>query len=608
MSETEVGSMNDPDVEKLDRGFSRSDAEDDELNGTRSGPASPNLAARQHLKRETEKKEDEDEEEDRDRNNNLTDSDDEENPEGPTSLQPHTTSSSLHSTASSARRRASAAPSILTTTISHLRSRAPNANAEFTHPLAHVPTGRDVIVNFDGKDDPYNPTNWPSRKKVVTTLLYGLTTCWVTFASAIYSTGVRQIQEEFHVKEVTAIAGISMVVFGFGLGPLVWAPLSEVYGRKSAVLGPYFLSAVFSFATATAKDIQTVLITRFFTGFFGAAPMTITGGVLADIFPPQRRGLAVVGYAIAVVGGPTLGPVVGGAITQSYLGWRWTEYITGIVMMAQLVLDVVLLDESYPPILLVYKARRLRIESGNWALHAKHEEWDVSIKELAQKYLIRPFQMLCTPICFLISLYAAFVYGILYANLGGFTIVFQENRGWGQVTGNLPFIAMLIGILCAASVNVLNNKFYFKKFTQNNNRPIPEARLPPMMLGGFIFTGGLFLYGWTSSPHISAWPSIIGIGMIGFGFTTIFQSALNYIVDTFTRYSASAIAANTFLRSVFAGAFPLFITPMYRNIGVDIGSTIFGGVAIGLIPVPFLFYIWGKRIRARGVWSRPSVA
>lgn len=61
-------------------------------------------------------------------------------------------------------------------------------------------------------------------------------------------------------------------------------------------------------------------------------------------------------------------------------------------------LDMIFLDETYAPVLLVYKARRLRVSSNNWALHAKHEEWDVSIKELAEKYLIRPFQMLVTPV------------------------------------------------------------------------------------------------------------------------------------------------------------------------------------------------------------------
>ena len=113
------------------------------------------------------------------------------------------------------------------------------------------------------------------------------------------------------------------------------------------------------------------MITRFFAGFFGSAPVANTGGVLADIWAPEQRGIAVVGYAIAVVGGPNIGPIVGGAITSSYLRWRWTEYLTGIVMMAQLILDVLILDESYAPVLLAYKARRLRQKSGNWALHAK---------------------------------------------------------------------------------------------------------------------------------------------------------------------------------------------------------------------------------------------
>lgn len=116
------------------------------------------------------------------------------------------------------------------------------------------------------------------------------------------------------------------------------------------------------------------------------------------------------------------------------------------------------------------------------------------MKELAQKYLIRPVHMLFTPICFLISLYAAFVYGILYANLAGFSIEFEEVRGWGLVTGNLPFLAIFVGILGAAVLNVYNNKYYFKRFRANGNRPVPEARLPPMMIGAILFAGGLFLF------------------------------------------------------------------------------------------------------------------
>lgn len=133
------------------------------------------------------------------------------------------------------------------------------------------------------------------------------------------------------------------MLFGFGLGPLIFAPLSELYGRKAAVLTPYFIAAVFSFATGAAKDIQTVMLCRFFAGFFGSAPITNTGGVLGDIWSAQQRGPAMVAYAIAVTGGPTIGPLVGGAICQSYLGWRWTEYVTGILMM------VIFFRTSPPP-------------------------------------------------------------------------------------------------------------------------------------------------------------------------------------------------------------------------------------------------------------------
>lgn len=114
--------------------------------------------------------------------------------------------------------------------------------------------------------------------------------------------------------------------------------------------------------------------------------------------------MALIGYTMAVVGGPTLGPIVGGAIIVTGTSWRWTQYVTGIGMIFMVVLDILILDESYAPVLLVTKARQLRFTSGNWALHAPHEEWDVTLSELGHKYMVRPFQLLATPICFLVAM------------------------------------------------------------------------------------------------------------------------------------------------------------------------------------------------------------
>ncbi|UZP38322.1 hypothetical protein NXS19_006138 [Fusarium pseudograminearum] len=490
--------------------------------------------------------------------------------------------------------------------LSRIRSRPV---PQFTHPLAHVKTTEDQIVDFDGPDDPYRPMNWPMKKKVVTTVLYGFVTMSATWASSSYSSGTRQVAEQFSVGTQVATLGTTLFLVGFGIGPLLWAPLSEVYGRRQAVLIPMFIAMCFSFGSAVAKDLQTLMITRFFCAFFCSAPVTNTGGVLGDLYAPTERGIAMAGYAMAVVGGPVLGPIVSSAFVQDpSLGWRWTEYLTGIIQIIFLTLAVIFVDESYPPKLLIYKARRLRHETGNWALHAKFEEWDVSISELARKFLVRPIQLIMTPICFLVALYASFCYGILYMQLGAIPIIFREIRGWGTLVSSLPFLCILLGAILGCSANVYNQLLYNKAYHAAGNRAVPEKRLPPMMVGSVIFSGGQFVIAWTGGNTDIHWiVPCIGLVLLGTGFFTIFQAALNYLVDTFTMYAASAIAANTFLRSMFAAAFPLVVGPLYHNIGVGPGSSITGGFAALLIPVPFVFYIYGKRIRARSKWSKASV-
>jgi DHA1 family multidrug resistance protein-like MFS transporter len=492
------------------------------------------------------------------------------------------------------------------TVLSRIRTR-PDV-APFSHPLAHQATTADVLVDFEGEDDPYRPMNWPTKKKINTTLMYGLTTMSATWASSAYSAGTKQVAQEFHVGHQVAVLGTTLFLFGFGLGPLLWAPLSEVYGRRIAVLTPMFVAICFSFGSAVAKDFQTLMITRFFGAFFASAPVTNTGGVLGDLYSPAWRALAMAGYAMAVVGGPCLGPIVSAAfVANPSLGWRWTEYFTGILQAVILIIDIIFIDECYPPKLLVYKARRLRHETGNWALHTKFEEWDVSIKELGKKFLLRPLQLLATPICFLVALYASFCYGILYMQLGGIPIIFGELRGWSPITSTLPFLAILIGATIGCSINAYNQILYNKVYHAAGDRAVPEARLPPMMLGSVLFSAGQFLLGWTAGPEFHWVIPCVGLVMLGTGFFTIFQAALNYLVDTFTLYAASAVAANTFLRSCFAGAFPLVVTPLYHNIGVGPASTITGGFAALLVPVPFVFYVFGKRIRRGSKWSRGSV-
>lgn len=159
-------------------------------------------------------------------------------------------------------------------------------------------------------------------------------------------------------------------MLGFATGPLVWAPASELYGRKWPIIISSFTFSIFNLAVAVAKDAQTVFICRFFSGFSGACPLTVVGAVFADMFNNRQRGLAVTVFSIAVFAGPLLAPFIGGFIDMSYLGWRWTEYIVCIMGFTGFGLTLLFLEETYPPLILVAKAADLRRRTKNWGIHA----------------------------------------------------------------------------------------------------------------------------------------------------------------------------------------------------------------------------------------------
>lgn len=272
------------------------------------------------------------------------------------------------------------------------------------------------------------------------------------------------------------------------------------------------------------------------------------------------------------------------------------------MMMILLIFDIFILHESYAPVLLVYKARKLRHKTGNWALHARFEENDLSLKEMLVTFGIRPLRMLLTLICSLITLYTSLVYGILYAFFTAFPIAFKE-RGWDQFLRTLPFLAVLIGMTIGTTINILNQKFYTRQYIANNNVAVPEARLLPMMIGSVFFASGLFLFGWTSDRSIPWIAPCFGAAMTGIGFLTVFYSALGYLIDTFDTYTASAMAANAFVRSILGAAFPLLVGPMYHSLGIPCGTSLLGFLAVALIPIPYIFYFDGKQLRAQGRYS-----
>ncbi|OJJ56725.1 hypothetical protein ASPSYDRAFT_1152617 [Aspergillus sydowii CBS 593.65] len=466
------------------------------------------------------------------------------------------------------------------------------------------------VVEFDGEHDPMHPHNWPTRTKIMLSVILAYVTFVSSFASAIYSATVGTTSEKFGVSTEVTTLGVTLYVLGFAAGPTFWAPASELSGRRWPITAGVFGYSIFTIGTATAKDLQTVMITRFFAGLFAAAPLAIVPAAFADIYNNRTRGVAIAMFAMAVFVGPFASPFVGGFITMSYLGWRWTMYISAIMGFLGSALLILFFKETYAPIVLLEKAAILRRQTHNWGIHAKQAEVELDINEIITVNFSRPFRMLFTePIVFLVTVYMSFIYGLMYALLSAYPIVFQQIHGMNLGVGSLPFIGLIIGEILAGVYTLLTQPSYTRKLIANNNVPIPEWRLPHAIVGGVAFTIGLFWFGWTGFTGSGHWmaPTASGI-FTGFGIYCIFLQCFNYLIDSYLQFAASVFAANTILRSAVGAGFPLFSRQMFQNLGVQWAGTLLGCLAAIMIPIPLGFIMWGPALRRKSKFApEPSV-
>ncbi|VVT44573.1 uncharacterized protein SAPINGB_P000461 [Magnusiomyces paraingens] len=492
---------------------------------------------------------------------------------------------------------------VLTGRIPDLNAPCPPMGGDRDYPPL-LPQQEQYRVDFTGPDDPLHPFNWPLSKKIVIASCLGATTFTSVWGSSVFSPALGEISEKFHVANVVSSLTIALFVLGFASGPIIWSPLSELYGRKFPIVIALFLFTCFTFATATAKDLQTVIICRFFSGISASAPLTIVAAVFADIFPNTgaiSRGTAINIFAAIVFSGPMVAPIVGGFIVQSYLGWRWTEYLTGIMSGTTLLAVVLFMEETYTPIILVHKAQIIRERTGNWGVHAVHENVTLDLSEIITKTITRPLRMLVSePIILLLAIYNGFCYLILYLCLSSYPYAFRGLYHFALNLSMLPYLGILIGmILCAILMILFFEPRYERKLLQTGVKSNPELRLEPVLLSALVFPIGLFWFFWTANyaDHVH-WivPTISGI-FTGFGLMGIMVPSMNYIVDAYLWFAASALAALTFLRSMFGASAPLFADFMFDRIHLNWSGLLLGLLAVAMAPVPYLFFAYGKKIR-----------
>ena len=416
---------------------------------------------------------------------------------------------------------------------------------------------------------------------------------------ALQTGGIPQMVQDFDISQELAIAGVSLYVLGFAVGPIFWGPYSEVAGRQFTHLISYGVFVAFNAGVTAAQNIQTVLVCRFLAGSFGAASLTNAGVVIADIFSIKERGLAMSLFASAPFMGPVVGPILSGFLSEA-AGWRWVSALMTILSAIFFVLSLVVIPETYAPVILSSRAKKLsKITGKSYRSHFETEGISTAFGKKMQVALTRPWVFVfCELIVFLLSVYMSIVYAILYLLFAAFPVVYQKKRGWSQGLGGLAFLGVAVGVFVAVGLNVFINNHY-RRLT----KPTPESRLPASMLGAIAVTVGLFWFAWSNGPSTHWLVSVSAGGCFGFGMVLNFLSINSYLVDAYTIYAASVLAGGTVMRSFLAAAFPLFTPYMYSALGIHWASSIPAFLALACTPMPFFFYYYGPAIRSHSKFA-----
>ncbi|KAI4194833.1 MAG: hypothetical protein LQ350_007546 [Teloschistes chrysophthalmus] len=454
------------------------------------------------------------------------------------------------------------------------------------------------IVDWDGPDDPEKPTNWPAGRKSGIVAIISFITFLTPLASSMFAPGVPDVMSEFHSTNVElASFVVSVYILGFAFGPMVVAPMSELYGRTPVYHVCNTMFVIFTVACAVSSNLNMLIAWRFLEGVFGSAPLTIGGGTIADIIVQEKRGGIMAIWAMGPLMGPVIGPVAGGFLSQAK-GWRWVFWLIAIVAGAITIMAFLLLRETYPPILLERRAAKLRRETGNPNLRAKLSV-DLPPRELFKRAIIRPFKLLIfSPIVLALSTFMAVVYGYLYLLFTTITEVFESTYHFSSGAVGLTYLGIGIGSFCGLFIFGFASDRIVRYLSKKNKGEMkPEYRLPPMIPGAFIVPIGLFIYGWTAEKHTHWIAPIIGTGCVGLGLLATFMPVSTYLIDAFTLHAASALAANTILRSLLGALLPLAGRSMYDRLGLGWGNSLLAFIAVALCPIPIFFWRYGERIR-----------
>lgn len=477
-------------------------------------------------------------------------------------------------------------------------------------PLSTTVTARDDIVEFDPNGDPDNPMDWPRAYKWSIVALLAFTSFTVTFTCiSIVPVATEIVRDLDHGssqdRKFASVLMVTIWELGEAAGPLLIAPLSEVFGRSPVINIANLLFILATILAALSQNTALLISARALTGLTVASNV-LNPAIVGDMFISQERGSAMSLIMLAPLLGGAVGPAIAGAMAQS-VGWRYVLWFSAALASAAELAFLMFFRETYKVRILRKRAKRLRTESGKASARTEFDD-DNPGKSSSEKLwatVMRPAVVLLdSGVLQALSLYGSVVFSWFYIMATTLPDILEDIYGLSPTMTGTAFMSFSVGstlgvIICNSALD----RIYIRLRDANGGVEQPEHRLPLAVVGGVLLPITTVAYGWTAHLHLPIPFLLLSVGLMGATMLLAFLPLMAFVVDSFGLYSASALTALIVTRCLTGTFLPLTTGPLIKIMGYGWAFTMLGGATLALAPIPALVYRYGVKWRKASAYA-----
>ncbi|KAF7289002.1 MFS general substrate transporter [Mycena indigotica] len=386
-----------------------------------------------------------------------------------------------------------------------------------------------------------------------------------------------------------------------GIGSFIWAPLSNVYGRRPILIISQAIAIAASFGSAYAKTWGTIVLGRFFVGLGVASGNVVCFAVVSDLFCLHERGKMLGIVTVALINGPHVASLPGGFIAQ-FVSWRWTLLLPSITSTICWILIIIGLPETLyvrngdtDPIQSVGKLHRYRITGAGGT---------GPTRKLRLIDFARPFQMLKYIPIVILGLYAAVAF-TLGSVMPAQTVsaLFRTFYQWRSArTGVALSVSTTVGGVLGEVVSGPVIDKLLERSRKREGRVRPEARLHGMWPAVFLLPAGLLMFGFCIANHElkhSYVGATVGMAITCFSVQMITTPIIAYCVDCYKPQAAEVVQLLNFARQEISFTVGFWSLRFGDKVGFQFSGVTYALVSL-LFFLPVLYLMrYGERLRAR---------